>query len=1590
MKKRIISLLLAVVLVLTCAPVSVFAAGASDATVKVDTVTAAVGATVDVNVKITGNPGVAGATFKLSYSSDLTLINAVSGSAFSGLDFTKPGTFTNPCNFTWDSENYEATADGTVLTLTFKVSDTAEKNKKLNVDLSYRSGDIFNNEKDLVLDITNGKVVVLDYIPGDLYEDGVHNTKDTRLMRQYIAGGYDITINENAADVNADGVVNSKDTRRLRRYMAGGYEDSATLLPGCICNHIMAATAANDATCTDNGNYAYWYCASCDKYFSDAEGYTEIELEDTVIKSYGHTVVTDPAVAPTYTSTGLTEGSHCSVCNKVFTTQEIVPVLKGYSITYNIANGDSYIAAQTIENTNKTSYTPEDEAIVLKHLIAPAGYTFLGWYDGAGDNATEIKMIPKGSTRDWELYAHWQKEPYTVSFASDMVPVESIEYTVDKKVVLPSPKLDKYTFVGWTDDENNLWTEIPSGTAKNINLYANWSSNRNQAKAVDSLADPIIIEDSENKIMMFAYEIGTIERVPLYTILNLQCANGIITTHSRTEESSISTQTAKTIATTISNSTTNSASWTLSKDWNSSTDISTKYNNTTETTEERARELSQNSSGEYYVGQSYGGSKTYVNTANGSFNFSMNQDHSKTLTEEREQSIDLSVDGKYSKELSAGVEFGIPVEGLDLGIKAGNKSTFEIGAGADYHQGKTTTTSGTDSWGTDSEIGFEVSRSKTNEKHWNAESGYKISNSTEVTDSIANKVSNIISKETGYGQSYSEGGSNSEAKELASTNSTSDNFSSTIAYHTNEIVTETTTFSSTGNTFGNYRLIMAGKIHVFAIVGYDIAQNTYFVTTYNVLDDTTEEYLDYSVDGSFNDYETSIVPFKVPGFVNDYVNNRIAMTDGLRVDLDTGIIDHYTPVSTNPATIISVPSYVRVETGDSTGYKAVKVTGISSDLFRGNKDVVGVVLGHHITEIPDNAFEGCTSLEYIICPGVTKIGDNAFSGCTSLKKFTVPYLLKEWKCSVCGNIETTDTDCVVSGKCSVCDSEDKWEEITTDEVSIGSNAFAEVPEIFAAASSAEVAQAVAASGATKTVLDISKIPADEVENLALEVGNVSYFEVQGRDKQYKNFSLVSDATTTVVNGVKIIDGTGVAIKTTSENLKLNRVTIDSDGYALLLSNDNTNITVNGNINLSSDSGNAVVCKSIAISPLSTSVVGKMNVTGKMLVYGTIEGEKYLNCDNIEYITEEQFAQYEKGLITISFNANGGSVADTTVTTYFGKAVGALPVPIRANYTFVGWFTEASGGTEVTKDTVLPEVKDVILYAHWSLITYTVYFNANGGAVGTSSKTVDSNGVYGSLPTPTRSGYKFDGWYTATSGGTQITENTAVNLNGNQTLYAHWSQYTLSFNANGGSGGPGTQYGYGSTTISSTAPSRTNYDFLGWSESSSASSPSYYAGGTIGLYSSTTLYAVWKLKTVSMLSYIGWYYTDAQTNLNNLGLNVAFNYAYNYNYAYGVVYAQNYGQGTILNAGSTVTLTYSLGTKPYAVGDRVEFDGGYFLSSLNSSATKTYKAGTSQNGYFYITDLRKVYNGKGYYGLRFDGASTRYGWVEESLIHQRTN
>lgn len=86
--------------------------------------------------------------------------------------------------------------------------------------------------------------------------------------------------------------------------------------------------------------------------------------------------------------------------------------------------------------------------------------------------------------------------------------------------------------------------------------------------------------------------------------------------------------------------------------------------------------------------------------------------------------------------------------------------------------------------------------------------------------------------------------------------------------------------------------------------------------------------------------------------------------------------------------------------------------------------------------------------------------------------------------------------------------------------------------------------------------------------------------------------------------------------------------------------------------------------------------------------------------------------------------------------------------------------------------------------------FTVTFDATGGSVSPGSKNVTYNSTYGTLPTPSRNGYTFAGWYTSASGGTQVTSGTKVTTSANHKLYAHWNinYYTLDINPDNNSHG----------------------------------------------------------------------------------------------------------------------------------------------------------------------------------------------------------
>ena len=258
------------------------------------------------------------------------------------------------------------------------------------------------------------------------------------------------------------------------------------------------------------------------------------------------------------------------------------------------------------------------------------------------------------------------------------------------------------------------------------------------------------------------------------------------------------------------------------------------------------------------------------------------------------------------------------------------------------------------------------------------------------------------------------------------------------------------------------------------------------------------------------------------------------------------------------------------------------------------------------------------------------------------------------------------------------------------------------------------------------------------------------------------------------------------------------------------------------------------------------------------------------------------AVFELKSYTVTWNANGGTVSPASVSKTHGSTLGTLPTPTRAaaaeySYTFAGWFTAASGGTQISTTTTV--TGNVTYYAHWTSTkrSYTATFNGNGGSTPSpSSITKEYNTALGTLPTCSRTGYTFLGWYTASSGGTKISTTTVVTKD--ITYYAQWSinSYTLTFNPNGGTVTPTSKdLEYNSAYGTLPTPTRASdaqytYTFAGWY--TAATGGTQVSAATKMAAKDTTVYAHW---TSNTRSYTVSYQTTYGT-LNRTSQSVAYN------------------------------------------------------------------------------------------------------------------
>ena len=185
------------------------------------------------------------------------------------------------------------------------------------------------------------------------------------------------------------------------------------------------------------------------------------------------------------------------------------------------------------------------------------------------------------------------------------------------------------------------------------------------------------------------------------------------------------------------------------------------------------------------------------------------------------------------------------------------------------------------------------------------------------------------------------------------------------------------------------------------------------------------------------------------------------------------------------------------------------------------------------------------------------------------------------------------------------------------------------------------------------------------------------------------------------------------------------------------------------------------------------------------------------------------SQWEANKYHVTYSPNGGTGNNYVVEVTYEQPFIALDVTdtnlgyTRTGYTFSHWTESSNGGTSwdgyIGKPWTWTYTHDITLYAQWTANKYTVTANANGGTISTPSgwtvasggatatKQVTYDSTYGTLPEPTKTGYTFNGWFTAQTDGSKVESSTTVKTASNHTIYAHWTinTYTLSIDPNGG-------------------------------------------------------------------------------------------------------------------------------------------------------------------------------------------------------------
>lgn len=223
--------------------------------------------------------------------------------------------------------------------------------------------------------------------------------------------------------------------------------------------------------------------------------------------------------------------------------------------------------------------------------------------------------------------------------------------------------------------------------------------------------------------------------------------------------------------------------------------------------------------------------------------------------------------------------------------------------------------------------------------------------------------------------------------------------------------------------------------------------------------------------------------------------------------------------------------------------------------------------------------------------------------------------------------------------------------------------------------------------------------------------------------------------------------------------------------------------------------------------------------------------------------------------TVAYNANGGTSTPSSQTKNYNVDL-TLAGAISHNNTSVSYTVtyDANGGssTGASNNKQTATTTTTWTFVNWKSSadnkTYAAKgkYSLNAATTMTAQWSTSSSGGTVTLPTPTRAGHTFNGWYNGSTrvGGAGGSYRPKANI----TLKASWTiqTWTVQYDANFGAGAPSAQTKtYGQTLkLSSTQPRRSGYTFLGWATASDGTGTAYSPNGNYTTNAAATLYAVW--------------------------------------------------------------------------------------------------------------------------------------------------